>query len=707
MFEKVGKSGNFEVKIDSLIAQNQLVCAAVDSTGSFLYGGSWSGPNALYKINNDSLTKIAEHTDIANLIQAQFHPQRNEIFLYYANGGKFCWGRYSYDKNTGIMTKIQEVVSSSTFSSTFFIDVYGKFFYGLEGDTAQIRKYDVATVNGSLNSLGTVAVSGTIPNPRGLICHPNGKFLYVVNTNTLAIQTYSINQITGTLTSLGTTSITGSNSPSTMICDPTGKFLYISDPGINTIFCYTINQTTGALTSAGTIVSGTGAVGFYIEMFCESTGKFLYATNNSSNTVSTYTINQTTGMLTFSGTISITSPSYVICDPTSKFTYIGNNAGISYYTINSTTGLLNYVGSIAQTSIAGFYCDPTGNFLYVAIAAGFNCSFRSYAINQSTGGLTLMVVSNCSAQSIGFFRGDPAGKFLYIADWGSGTAQSYAIDKNTGNINFTGTYNLAGTPWGVITSANGNYAYVSVTGSPYNITMYSINNGFSYLTTTSVSVTSPFMVKGDSLGKWLYVGGNNASNTATLQAYSINQTTGALTAAGAALTLEPSSTVYDIIIDKYNKFLYATMSSLTQQIYLYTINQSTGALTFVSGYTTSAGYAQPYNFSAIDSNNDYFYFCCGSVFLAVFSINQSTGVLTLYNNYYSNLMVSQLFNIPNKNRYFVGSIEWNVGLLLLYSNYSTSISSDIKKIQTKKQLPYDVKEKITDPIKRNPVYWGN
>lgn len=703
MFEKVGKPGYCEVAV--AYEQQSTTYISVDPSGSFLYAGG-QNTSVLYKINADSLTKIGEH-DSGYVVFAQFHPQRNEIFTRYISANGSSWARYSYDKNTGIITKIREIASSSTiYGSLMTFDTYGRFFYGLEADTAQVRRFDVMTTNGSLNLLGTVAVSGTIPNPRGLICHPNGNFLYVVNTNTQALQTYSINQTTGILTSLGTISITGSTSPSTIICDPAGKFLYISDPGTNIIFCYTINQTTGAVTSAGTIVSGTGATGFYIEMFCESTGKFLYATNRTSNTVSTYTINQTTGMLTFSGTISATSPLYVICDPTSKFAYIANNAEISYYTINSTTGLLNYAGSIAQTSIYGFYCDPTGNFLYVAIYAGLsNCSFRSYAINQSTGALTLMAVSPSSAQSINFFRGDPAGKFLYIVDLGAGTAQSYAIDANTGNITFTGTYTLAGTPWGIVTSPNGNYAYVSVTGAPYNITMYSVNNGFAYLGTTSVSVTTPWAIRADKTGKFIYVTGNSGTLGA-MQAYSINQTTGALTAVGSVISISPSEAILDLIIDKYNRYLYAIVATNQPSIYAYSINQSTGALTSIGIYGDANAANQYTMLHTTDLNSEFFYHTAGSS-VNIYSINQSTGALTLA--FFTSLYppVYQLVIIPNKNRYFASQIFVSPGLLITQSDYSTSTFSDTKKINTKNKLPYDVKEKITNPIKRNPVYWGN
>lgn len=718
MFEKVGKSGYFEIYADSIMSQDGVRCVAVNKDGTLLYAAGLN-KGVLYKINENTLTKITENlTDHPSsyIMQGQFHPQRNEIFLWYLQGPypwKFNWVRYSYNTNTATITEIQRYISTSTtnWASTASIDAYGKFFYGLEADTAQIRRYDVLSDNGKLTLLGTAPVGN---NSTFISCHPSGNFAYVSNFSDNTVQMYTVNSATGLLSSTGTISSGGTN-PSSSVVHPSGNFLYVINEFTNNLQSYTINTTSGSLSLLQNI--NTDMLGV-LNITCTPNGNFLYTTGTR---VTLFTINQSSGILTYveSYNFDIAMPSSfgIVCNPNNSFLYVavGTLNKINTYSINSTSGKLTF---ISNTLTGGIFardidCDPTGRFVYLTNAN--SNSVQSYSI-QNTGELILSGTLNTGFLYAHSIRCDPTGKYVYATMYNSATMQSYVIEQTTGVLTITGSISTNTGPISIgIDQKKRGFVYVPPGDTSVTKTLqtFTTSNGFQYLGTSSVSVATPFIVKGDNLGKWLYVGGS-VSNVGLLQAYTVNQTTGALTATGALLTLTSTNNVVDIVIDKSNRFLYAIVSSDTYpQIYAYTINQSTGALTFVGSYGP-VGVSSGYLFSTIDLSGEYFIFADQILgqptYVKVFSIEQTTGALTYYNAYFG--APSQLAMIPNKSRYVAAALP-NYGgigmtaLALVQSDYSTSISSDTKKINTKNKLPHDVKERITDPIKRNPAYWGN
>jgi len=100
---------------------------------------------------------------------------------------------------------------------------------------------------------------------------------------------------------------------------------------------------------------------------------------------------------------------------------------------------------------------------------------------------------------------------------------------------------------------------------------------------TAATGTSPLGVAVDPTGRFVFV--TNFSG-ATVQAYTVNQSTGALTAVGSAIAA--GTNPYGIAVDPTGRFVFvANQSDATVQAY--TVNQSTGALTFVGVVATAAG----------------------------------------------------------------------------------------------------------------------
>ena len=136
---------------------------------------------------------------------------------------------------------------------------------------------------------------------------------------------------------------------------------------------------------------------------------------------------------------------------------------------------------------------------------------------------------------------------------------------------------------------------------------------------TTPAGTNPYGLAIDPTGRFCFVT-NTVSDT--VQAYTINQSTGALTSVGTTAT---GTIPIDVAVDPTGRFCFVVnLSSLTVQTY--TINQSTGALTSVG---TTATNASPIAVAVDPTGRFCFVVNRGSNNVGAYTINQSTGALTL------------------------------------------------------------------------------
>ncbi len=332
--------------------------------------------------------------------------------------------------------------------------------------------------------------------------------------------------------------------------------------------------------------------------------RFAYVANGTSNTVSIYTVDGTTGALRHNGYVAATIPISVTVDPSGKFAYVANytaSGTVSAYAINQTTGAL--------AAVAGAGNGTTGTNASGVIAAG---------------------TDPCSVTV------DPSGKFAYVANIGSDNVSVYTINQTTGALT-AGTAVAAGTlPTGVTVDPSSKFAYVSNRASG-NVSVYTINQSTGALAavvgtgngTTGTNAsgviaagTAPSFVTVDPLGKFAYVANLNSND---VSAYTINQTTGALTAVGTAVAA--GTNPYSVTVDPSGKFAYVanyTSSTVSQ----YTISPSTGALVAMTPATVAAG-TNPYSVT-VDPSGQFAYVANNTAnTVSVYTIDPATGALTL------------------------------------------------------------------------------
>jgi 6-phosphogluconolactonase len=235
--------------------------------------------------------------------------------------------------------------------------------------------------------------------------------------------------------------------------------------------------------------------------------------------------------------------------------------------------------------------DPSGSYLFQT-AAGYDGGtlggLFAYVINRSNGSLT---TANGSpyllAQSLFADIVDNTGKFLYV----QGESGVYGFNIQAG---------------GVLTP---------VTGSPFSVAGPPSSPGFQ---------TPAHIMAVDQMNRYLYV-----STSAGISAYTLDPSTGALTAISGSPFGASVSGSWTITVTPNNSFLYQLESTNTGVMYGYRIDSSSGALTALSSSPFSvgncgssmAGTPGPDNIT-IPSAGNFMYTNCG-----IYSLDNATGAV--------------------------------------------------------------------------------
>jgi 6-phosphogluconolactonase len=321
-----------------------------------------------------------------------------------------------------------------------------------------------------------------------------------------------------------------------------------------------------------------------------------------------------------------------------QFVYVANyhDNNVSGYTINPSTGALTaFAGSPFPAGLGPFSVavDPSGMFAYVANQISENVS--EYTIDPGTGALTPVAGSPFPAgSSPASVAVDPSGMFAYVANHGSSNFSGYTINPGTGALTpIAGSpFPATGFPISVAVDPSGMFAYVASVVSPFQSPLfgYSINPSTGALTAIAgspfITDSDPASIAIDPRGKFAYVAADlSGAHNSLLFGYRINPSTGALTAiAGSPFGQAPS---YDFVaVDPSGKFVYAA-NWLTSKVEGYRINPCTGALTAIAGSPFPAG-SLPASV-AVDPSGKFAYVANGdSDNVSGYRINRRTGVLT-------------------------------------------------------------------------------
>ena len=346
--------------------------------------------------------------------------------------------------------------------------------------------------------------------------------------------------------------------------------------GVNCVAAYTIGGTiTGAFTGTGPILQNNGGDDLYIPSLVAAIGvPFTFTipvANSSAYSVAQLSRAKSPGqncsnITAASGVVGTTNVTNVMimcvaANTIPKYAYVTNSTDntVSAYTINNAaSGVLSTTGTPQPTGSQPYSVsvDPTGRFAYVANLSSNNISAYKIDTGPTTPGALIAIDANdaISGYQAAIATGPtpasvtvhPSGKFAYVVNQANNTAgnsiSAYSINTTTGALSaidangaVSGTQASIATgttPYAVTVDPTGKFAYVA-NGTDSNVSVYTINQTSGALTAgTAVSAgTVPISIAIDPTGQYAFVA-NNGSNT--VSAYTITAGTGALVAVGGS-----------------------------------------------------------------------------------------------------------------------------------------------------------------------------
>jgi 6-phosphogluconolactonase len=314
---------------------------------------------------------------------------------------------------------------------------------------------------GTLTSFG-IAVETT--DPAFLAIHPNHRLLYAVRENggfegtpNGAVSAFSIDPTTGKLTLLNQQN-SGGQGPCHLAVDSSGQCVLAANYGGGSVGAWPIRAdgSLGAMTALlqhhGSIVDPkrqggphAHAVGFDIanrRAFCADLGLdklFVYQLDPSKAELAP-------NDPPFASLKPGSGPRHFAMDPKGRHLYVINelNSTITAFDYDTSRGALKESQTIttlpdkftAPNTAAEIAIHPTGKFLYVSNRG--HDSIAVYAVDESTGKLTLVEHQSSLGKTPRAFGIDPTGNFLLAANQNSDSIVVFRIDPKTGRLKATG-----------------------------------------------------------------------------------------------------------------------------------------------------------------------------------------------------------------------------------------------------------------------------
>lgn len=338
----------------------------------------------------------------------------------------------------------------------------------------------LACGSGGSGPTGNSTGSGTTNQPPA-----NAEFIYSYIPTLFLLEVSSIDTTTGEMTqpTLALGYPGGYNSG--MMANPVVGAFYSLDwsngDGEIALYAFSVTDAEGTLSQVHTLSqtnasqSGNGVV--------DPKGRFIYITEGPdgisdgiNGTIQEFTLDKN-GLPAPASYVQ--SPAYmgaVGIDPMGRFLYVfrswTDGVGISVYAIDPTTGALTLVpGSPFSTSgcwADNIWVDPTGRFLYASLASSdaycqSQDSVIGFSVDSSTGALARFPGSAFLGDNIvnGFFSFDPAGTHAFIATVSNPTISGFTIDPASGVLSPTGSSVPLGGGSVPIVDPSGNFLYLA------------------------------------------------------------------------------------------------------------------------------------------------------------------------------------------------------------------------------------------------------
>src|SRR5580704_1963828 len=502
-------------------------------------------------------------------------------YLYVANTSSTSvpntLATYTIGANGSLTPLTSSPFATGNYPNAVATDPFGRFVYVVNGNDDTVTGFAVGPTGGLTPISGSPFGVGR--GPLAAVVDPSGQFVYVMNNIDSTVSAFMLDPNSGALSPItGSPFATGSN-PEAMTVDPSGKYVLVASVGQST--SSSDARPPSGFPSLGPVllaalenplaygVSDAKKGAHIADGRFDSFNPSISLPNLTNSSYSLRPVSDSASRLSEgpSGPFAamVTSAAQHKTDIKPECSGCGSSpASISVFAIAPASGALTPVsGSPFQISKTpdSIAVDPTDRFVYVTYDSNLIDGFAL----ATNGTLTELADApyTASEEFVSFVAVDPSGQFVYASggtDALGSDVLTFSLNGGTGSLTPLG--NIPGAPGlhelAIIKISTGGtytpqFAYVSIgvgTNGANSISGYSINPSTGALSPFPGSPfaegLSPVATATDPWSPFLYVA-NDCSDTAcaattgSVSAYTIDPTTGTLTATMGSPFLAGSS----------------------------------------------------------------------------------------------------------------------------------------------------------------------
>ncbi len=335
----------------------------------------------------------------------------------------------------------------------------------VDGKAEGIYLYAMDTATGKLQHISTAR---GIKNPSFVAIHPNKQYVYAVSEiagndtiDTGLVYAYRLDS-SRQFTQINVVSSEGT-APCNVSVDPSGKFAMAANYGSGTVALMSIGAD-GALSPASSVKhEGKGPTARqespHAHMVIPHKSSDIYAVDLGIDQIKHYKLNE--GAKKLEPTPSNTAvapgsgPRQLTFHPTQPWAYVINelSGSVMAFKVNEDGALKQFqtITTLPDTieskdaGSADIHITPSGKYLYASNRGSYN-NIAMFAIDQTTGQLSLIGFQSAKGKAPRNFAIDPSGTFLLVANQDTGNVVTFRIDASTGKLIDTGVETAIPTP---------------------------------------------------------------------------------------------------------------------------------------------------------------------------------------------------------------------------------------------------------------------
>lgn len=278
--------------------------------------------------------------------------------------------------------------------------------------------------------------------PVALAGDRQGQVLVAALERGATVLSFAIEGATGALEPRGRAP-SGGTGPARAVLDASGKYALVTNRGSGNVSVLAIKPDR-TLDTADVFAAGRGPHGLAVH----PGNQVAFVANLRAGTLSQFSFNAGTGFLTPKADAAAkvpwdSGPRQIVCHPRGQFTYVLNesNDTISVHAFDDRMGTLSrmafqVVSTLPaetpgdKTRASDLQIDPRGLFLYASNAG--HDSVATFAVDPTSGGLTLVGHESSGGEGLGDLAIDPSGRYLLAANERSRTVTVFRLDDRTG-----------------------------------------------------------------------------------------------------------------------------------------------------------------------------------------------------------------------------------------------------------------------------------